>query len=48
MTEIPEQFKETGFKVSYKELKKCVMKKELGETTNECQKIWKDLGVEEI
>ena len=44
--ELPDKYKE-GFKFTYKDIKKCVMKKESGEDSDSCKKLWKDLGVEE-
>lgn len=37
-----------GFSIDYQKLKKCFYKKELGETTDECQRMWKDLGIEGV
>lgn len=37
-----------GFKVSYKELKKCVLKKEVGEETQDCKSIFKELNIQEV
>ena len=34
-------------KIEYSKIKKCVMKKEVGEQTEECKELFKKLGVEE-
>lgn len=43
--DLPEKFRK-GFKIPYSEIKKCVMKKEAGETTQSCKKIFKELNIE--
>lgn len=37
-----------GFKFTYKPLKKCVMKREAGEETEECKKLFADMGIKEV
>ncbi len=44
-SDLPDKFKH-GFKVNYSELKKCVLKKEAGESTKECKRIFKELNVQ--
>jgi len=44
--DLPKELQE-GFKFTYKDVKKCVMKKESGEDSDTCKKLWKDLGVDE-
>lgn len=35
-----------GFKFSYSKLKQCVFKKESGESTDDCRKLFKEMNVE--
>jgi len=42
--DLPVKYRE-GFKVNYSELKKCVLKKEAGESTKECNKIFRELNI---
>jgi hypothetical protein len=44
----PQMSNTQGFKFNYNSIKKCVMKKELGETTDDCRKLFKEMSIEVI
>lgn len=48
INQLPKKLQETGFKFDYSKLKKCVLKKEVGDNSdNECKRLWETLGIKE-
>lgn len=45
--DLPKEFQH-GFKYTYKDIRKCVFKKESDDDSETCRKLWKDLGVDEV